>query len=239
MSDHLHPAGFCAIMLILLAYPARADISMQDVRIYTANDPPYVVVDKQGQLIGGTTVDKMLQVLEELQLSPDIIQSVPWSRALKEARNNPGVMIFPMAKTVERLKYFDFTFKIIDSYVYFYKLKHREDIQLNQLEDARKYSICVVSNDYRQEYLEAEGFTRLDFATDSTLNVKKFIHGRCDLIISTEIGLASKLKSLDQDGTIVKRLLLLDKLDSALYAAFNKTTPPEIIELFRRAAREK
>ncbi|XLM20679.1 hypothetical protein MKD33_21250, partial [Chromobacterium piscinae] len=62
--------------------------------------------------------------------------------------------------------------------------------------------------------------------------------GRCDLLPSTETGLASKLKALGLARERVVRGIKLDKLDSALYAAFNKDTPPEVIARFKAAAAE-
>lgn len=221
-----------------LALAARCLAAPPDIRIYTDNDPPYVVADQDNRLSGGLAADKVLRVLQRLGLPPDRISVMPWARAYQEAKSRPGVLIFPIAKTRERLGYLDFTFKILDSDVYFYKLRPRQDIQLHSLADARRYSVCVVLNDYRHEYLISEGFSRLEATSDSTNNVRKFLNGRCDLLPATQIGMESKLQALGASLQQVERGLRLDRLDSALYAAFNKDTPPEIIARFRKAAEE-
>lgn len=223
---------------LIIIFNKSYSIELDDVKIYTDNDPPYVVIENN-IITGGSTVDKMLKVLKKLNLPISKIEALPWARAYNEAKSKANTMIFPIAKTKERLKYLDFTFKIIDSKVYFYKLRTRKDIKLKSFEDAKKYSICVVLDDYRHEYLVGENFKRLDPTTDSTRNVKKFISGRCDLIPSTEIGIESKLKSLGEKNSLVLKILELNKLDSALYAAFNKETPVKTIEKFKLAAKEE
>ncbi|UTH75529.1 ABC transporter substrate-binding protein [Chromobacterium sp. IIBBL 290-4] len=217
--------------------PAAA-AGLDQVRIYTDDDPPYVMVSPDGQVMGGTTVEKVSRVMRKLGLPFSAMQAVPWARAYQEAKTRPFAMVFPIAKTKERQKFLDFTFKILDSDVYFYHLASRADIRLRDLDDARKYRVCVVLGDYRHEYLESEGFQKLEVTPDSTLNVKKLVNGRCDLLPSTETGMASKLKALGLERDKVARGIKLDKLDSALYAAFNKETPPDVIARFKAAAAE-
>lgn len=228
------PRLLCIGLLGLASNAGATDLSA--VKIYTDDDPPYVVVDKSNTVEGGITVDKVFKVLKKLDLPASTVEAVPWARAYNLAKSSPNVLIFPIAKTRERLQYLDFTFKIINSKVYFYRLKSRADIQLSSLDDAKSHTVCVVLNDYRHEYLKDQGFPKLDATSDSTVNVQRFIAGRCDLIVSTEIGMQSKLRALHQSEDLVTKSIGLDSLDSALYAAFNKNTPPAVIKAFKDAA---
>ncbi|KJH69181.1 substrate-binding periplasmic protein [Chromobacterium violaceum] len=230
---------FGALLAAACFYPAHgmAD-GLKRVRIYTDDDPPYVMVSPDGQVMGGTTVEKVTRVLRALGLPFSAMQAAPWARAYQQARTQPYAMVFPIARTRERQKYLDFTFKILDADIYFYRLAARADIQPRTLEEARKYSVCVVLDDYRHEFLLEQGFARLEVSPDSTLNVRKLAAGRCDLLPSTESGIAGKLKALGLERGLVARGIRLDKLDSGLYAAFNKDTPPEVIARFRAAAAE-
>ena len=226
-------------ILILLSINYRYDIfaeSIKDIVIYSDEDIPYVTVDKNGFINGGITTEPVYKVLNKLNLPNSMIERVPWARAYHDAISRPNVMIYPIVKTQERLEKLDFLFKLIDSTVYFYKLKSRHDIKVLKLNDAQKYNVCVVRDDYRAKYLMSENFKFLDEAADSTLNVKKFIEGRCDLIISTEIGIKSKLKSLKYEYNLTQKLFPLKNLDSALYAAINKNTSAEIKEKIKSAA---
>ncbi|MBX9349347.1 transporter substrate-binding domain-containing protein [Chromobacterium vaccinii] len=229
--------GALLAAILLFPMPGRAD-GLAQVRIYTDDDPPYVMVGSGGQVMGGTTVEKVTRVMRKLGLPFSALQAAPWARAYQEAKSRPYAMVFPIARTREREKYLDFTFKILDTDIYFYRLAARNDIQPRTLDEARKYRVCVVLNDYRHEFLTEQGFSKLEVSSDSTLNVRKLAAGRCDLLPSTESGIAGKLKALGLDRALVARGIRLDKLDSGLYAAFNKDTPPEVIARFRAAAAE-
>lgn len=229
--------GALLAAIFLFPTPGRAD-GLAQVRIYTDDDPPYVMVGPGGQVMGGTTVEKVTRVMRKLGLPFSALQAAPWARAYQEAKSRPYAMVFPIARTREREKYLDFTFKILDTDIYFYRLAARNEIQPGALEEARKYRVCVVLNDYRHEFLTEQGFSKLEVSPDSTLNVRKLVAGRCDLLPSTESGIAGKLKALGLDRALVARGIRLDKLDSGLYAAFNKDTPPEVIARFRAAAAE-
>ena len=112
------------------------------------------------------------------------------------------------------------------------------EVVLNPSEDAKKYKVCVVANDYRQIFLRQHGFNNLDASSDSTLNIRKFIEGRCALVLATETGLYDKLDSLKKPKALVQRLLAVEQLDSAMYAAFNKHTDPQILQAFKAAAQK-
>lgn len=228
--------GRFALMLLLLASSVVVSAqSLQDVRIVTADDPPYVQTEN-GRLSAGLVVTRLYRVLDKLGIPRSRIQVLPWSRALQEARAKPGTLIFPIGRTAEREVLFDFPVKLADYPVYFFKLADGRDLRVNNMDAARLASVCVLANDYRQAFLQGAGFTRLELASDGTQNVNKFINGRCDLIASTEIGLYAKLQALGYAPTSVQRLLPLAGLDGSLYAAFGKGTPTELVEAFRQAA---
>ncbi|WP_186644186.1 substrate-binding periplasmic protein [Fluviispira vulneris] len=210
--------------------------SIKDIIIYTDEDVPYVTVDEKGFINGGITTTVIFKVLKKLNLPEKTIVKAPWSRAYNDATTMPNTIIYPIVKTKERMEKLDYLFKIIESTVYFYKLRSRSDIQVKKFDDAKKYKICVQRNDYRSDFLMAKGFTSLEAATSSTLNVKKFVEGRCDLIVSTEIGLQSKLKAIDFDYKNIQKILPLKELDSALYAAINKETDANIKDQIKKAA---
>ena len=225
------------IISILLLYKLNIYAeSIKDIFIYSDEDIPYVTIDNNGQINGGITTEPVYKVLKKLNLPKTKLERVPWARAYHDAISKHNIVIYPIVKTPERLEKLDYLFKLLSSTVYFYKLKTRNDIKISTLNDAKKFNICVQRDDYRAKFLISEGFKFLDEATDSTLNVKKFVEGRCDLIVSTEIGIQNKMKSLKYEFNRVQKLFPLNELDSDLYAAINKETSPEIKEQIKKAA---
>ena len=225
------------ILLLLTSAAAVPAQMLQDVRIVTADDPPYVQAEN-GRLQGGLVVARLYRVLDKLGISRSRIQVLPWSRALQEARTRPGTLIFPIGRTAEREVLFDFPVKLANYPVYFFKLADGRELRINSMDTARLASVCVLANDYRQAFLQGAGFTRLELASDGLQNVNKFINGRCDLIAPTEVGLYTKLQALGHGPSSVQRLLPLAGLDGSLYAAFAKGTPIALVEAFRQAAAE-
>lgn len=222
----------CLFVYSLNIYAAN----IKDIIIYTDEDVPYVTVDEKGFINGGITTTVIFKVLKKLNLPEKTIVKAPWSRAYNDATTIPNTIIYPIVKTKERMEKLDFLFKIIDSTVYFYKLGSRSDIKVTKFDDAKKYKICVQRNDYRADFLASNGFKSIETATSSTLNVKKFVEERCDLIVSTEIGIQSKLKAINFEYKKIKKILPLKELDSALYAAINKETDVKIKDQIKKAA---
>lgn len=229
-------AKFSARLLIASAAVHTGASGLADVKIYTSADPPYVNVDAHNKVVGGLAAEKIFKMLDILKLPQDTVRSVPWARGYNLATTQAGAMVFPIAKTKQRLQNLHYAFKLTDSPVYFYKLSARSDIQIASIDDAKKYSVCAIHDDYRYEYLQDAGFKKIDAAEGGFMNIKKFLSGRCDLVLSTHAGLMSKLQKLGAQSQIVTQTIKPSDLDSGLYAAFNKNTPPEVIEAFKKAA---
>ena len=234
MNTPRHRDAVVSAGLLLFSLHSQA-AGLGDVRIYTSADPPYVDVDAQNNVVGGTTVDRIFSMLDALQLPHGMVHAVPWSRGYTLATTEAGSMIFPIAKTKARQQYLLYALKLVDIPVYFYTLSSRHDIKLKSLDDARQYSVCAIHDDYRYDYLQEQGFTKIDPADDELTNLKKFLNGRCDLVLSTESGLESKLQKLGAARQLVTQSIQPKGLDSALYAAFNKNTAPGVVQAFRQA----
>jgi polar amino acid transport system substrate-binding protein len=221
---------FLNFILIQKIYSQNFD----DLKIYTENNPPYVKVDDKNQ-ISGHVGNKVLKILKKTNISPNRIEILPWARALLDAKKRKNVMIFPFVKTKERNGIFNFAILAYKQSLNFYKLKTSKDIQVKNLEDAKKYSTCVVRNDYKHEHLLSEKFTNFEETTHQNVNVQKFLNHRCDLIISAEEGLVAKLKEFNTDINTVEKVLEVKNFDANIYIAFSPGTDQDIIDAFINA----
>lgn len=235
------------LLLLSLAYfnivTYAADF--KNLVIYTEDDPPYVTVDAKGK-VGGLTLPTLEKLLKEMNFPKEKIKVEPWARSYIEATSNPNVMIYAIVKTPERLEKLEYIQKLYDVSVYFYQLASRKDIKIKKIEDAKKYSICVVRSDYRQQHLKKLAFPKLEESTDSTKNVQKFMDGACDLAILSETGLYKKLDQLKNDKklnpkkferSLVKQAYKINEFDNDLYIAINKGTDPKTISALKEAAK--
>lgn len=206
--------------------------NFSDLKIYTENNPPYVTVNEKNE-VAGLVGEKVVKALKKLNIDNEIkIEVVPWARALVEAKKRKNVMIFPFVKTKERLGIFNFAILAYKQSLNFYKLKDAKSVTVKSIDDAKKYTTCVVRNDYRHEHLLASQFTKLEETTQQTQNVQKFLNKRCELIIIAEEGLKAKLKELNSDMSAVEKVLEAP-YDGNIYIAFSPGSDSNIIEAFK------
>ncbi|MGY3804570.1 substrate-binding periplasmic protein [Pigmentibacter ruber] len=205
----------------------------KDLKIYTENNPPYVVVNEKNE-ISGLVGEKVVKALKKLKIENEVkIEVVPWARALIEAKKQKNVMIFPFVKTKERLGIFNFAVLAYKQTLNFYKLKDTKGIEVRNLEDAKKYTTCVVRNDYRHEHLLQANFTKIEETTQQTQNVQKFLNKRCELIIIAEEGLKAKLKELYSNMNVVEKVLEVPEFDGNIYIAFSPGSDESMIQKFK------
>lgn len=231
----LRPIQWYCLLILCVASLQLGATDIGELSIYTENDPPYVTVDANGQ-VGGLTKPKLDRFLQAIPLPNPPIKVQPWIRSYNEAISKPNTLIYPIVKTAEREKKLTYLYQLLPASVYFYRLNDRQDIQIKQLADAKKYSVCAVRGDYRADFLQENEFEIIDLAADSTSNVKKLLAGRCDLAILTEIGMNSKLNQLKETAGRVRIAYAIKELDSNLYLAINSETDPEVIKKLRAIA---
>lgn len=205
-----------------------------DMKFLTENNPPYVIVNND-QPISGEIGTKVVKAFAKLKLDTKKIEVLPWTRALLSARNNKNVMLFPVAKTFERLEYLDFAIKVFEQKLYFYKLKKNQSIKLSKFDDAKNYSICVVSDTNTHEALKYEKFTNFEETNQYINNIEKFLNNRCQLIILSDRTVKEKLKDFNASLADVEQLIEAEKIDGNMYVTFSKGTNPKVIKKFKKA----
>ncbi|KAB8040827.1 transporter substrate-binding domain-containing protein [Silvanigrella paludirubra] len=228
---------YIAIVCVIINFHAK--IYSQDfnkLQIFTENNPPYVTLDTNNK-ISGEIGNQVVKILKKLNISPNKINVFPWARAYVEAAKGKNTLIFPLVKTKDRMKIFQYPILAFKQNFNFYKLKSSKNINLKSIEDAKKYSTCVVRHDARHDYLLGFNFKNLEITTEQTTNVQKFVNNRCDLIIETDEGIDAKLKELKSDKSIVEIAIEAKQFDGNLYIAFNLNTDPKIVDAFKKASK--
>ncbi|WGL59873.1 transporter substrate-binding domain-containing protein [Pigmentibacter sp. JX0631] len=220
------------IFTLIIDLTSQAN-EFNDLKIYTENNPPYVLVNEKNE-ISGLVGEKVVKALKKLKIENEVkIEVVPWARALIEAKKQKNVMIFPFVKTKERLGIFNFAILAYKQTLNFYKLRDAKGIEVHNLEDAKKYTTCVVRNDYRHEHLLQANFSKIEETAQQTQNVQKFLNKRCELIIIAEEGLKAKLKELYSNMSIVEKVLEVPEFDGNIYIAFSPGSDSFIINKFK------
>lgn len=159
----------------------------------------------------------------------------PWARAYEKALHEPNVLIYPITRTATREALFKWVGEIDKVTINFYKLRRSTDIEVNSLEDAKRYTIGVVRNDTKQTFLELNGFSRLVVSDDNNDNFQKLLNHQVQLLPMSEASARQASKAAQIDFAALDAIYSIDHQPAKIYMAFSRNTPDEIVEKARRA----
>lgn len=221
----------CSSLILALFLPIVAMAS--EIKIVTEEFPPYDFRGEDGGVEGFAT-EVVEEVLNDLEVEVQI-DILPWSRAFKMAAENPNTMLFSVVRTEEREELFHWAGVVCDVRSYLYKLKSRQDIVAEKLSDLEDYRTGVVRGWAGQKYLQKNNFKLLEEVADSDQNILKLIRGRVDLIEDYEANMIYRMKKLGFDPNLVEKIFFNTEISGPLYAVFNRATPDETVERFKKA----
>ncbi len=122
------------------------------------------------------------ETLKNAQLTDYSLSLYPWARAYEKALHEPNVLIFPLDRTPAREQLFKWVGEIHRVASRLYKMRDSEGIVVNNLEDAKQYSIGVVRNDAKQIYLQQRGLTRLVISANNHDNFQKLLNHQIQML---------------------------------------------------------
>ncbi len=223
------------VFLVLFAWSILGSSTYgQTIQIVTEDYPPYNY--KENDQLTGFSTEIIKAVVQEVGIKAKF-GLYPWPRAYNMALKMENTLIYTIARNQKRENLFKWVGPIASRTIFLYKLKERDDIQVNSLEDSKKYKIGCVRNDGFSLYMISKGFVigkNLKQVHNEELNIKKLFHGRFDLVANVELYMAFKVKSLGLDFNKLEKVYELpDK--SAYYMAFNIKTSDNIVRQFQEA----
>lgn len=216
---------------------SKSDIS--DVVIVTEDYPPYNFINEKGELDGiGYSHVKM--GLDKLGLDTEI-QVLPWARAYEMVQNQDNVLIFSMTMSDARKDMFKWISAVAQQDVYLYALKDRAgELKINSLEDAKKYVISAMNDDYTHLSLLEAGFedgVNISSTPDMGMAATQILRGQTDLFI-TGSGLddiEELVSGSEYSAKDLEVIYTVDEMKSYMYLAASMETSDEIVEKFREA----
>lgn len=220
--------GLCAGLLWITGLHAHA----QTIHGVTETTP-YTFM--RGERVQGTATEVVEKTLQSAQFNDYQIRLYPWARAYDIALKEPNVLIFLIARTAAREQQFKWAGEIMKIQYHLYRLKSRGDVVVSQLDDARRYTIGVMRDDVRQQYLQSKGFQKLAVSAQWSDNFAKLIKGQVDLVPLTEDDAASLCLEARFDCKLLERVLTLDEASTGLYMAYSKSTDDAVVQRTRMA----
>lgn len=218
--------------MALLAGMVVNHVMAEPIQVVT-EESQFITV-KNGR-IGGTATEVVELTLSRAGQTDYRIGLYPWARAYDIATNQPNVLIYLVARTPQRESLFRWVGHVTSMQYYFYKLKSRTDIDPQSLEDARQYSVGVMRDDFRHQYLLHHGFSRLVISAGVEENFQKLINGQVQLAPLTESSAAHECARKHFDCTELEQVAALGTIEAELYMAYSVATDDAVVERTRTA----
>ena len=226
--------NFFTSIVFATALLAQSVQAAEKIEIVTEDWRPFSYMEDG--VVKGTATEVVKAVMDHsgLEYSLDVY---PWARALKYATAKPNTMIFALGRSPERENKFKWVGPVTPSNNgNFYRLRTRNDIVTNTLQDAKKYSISTNNRSASQSLLQKKGFTDVEYGWHQELSIKMLIRGRVDLLVMTEQAVKGHFEKLNLSTDLVEPVFLLLKAES--FMAFSLQTDDSVVEKVRRSYRE-
>lgn len=189
----------------------------------------------QNGKVAGPASEVVEATLRRAGLTDYRLALYPWARAYDMAQQEANVLIYLIARTPARETLFKWAGEIMRIDYPVYKLRERKDIVAADLDAARNYSIGVVRDDVRQQYLQAQGFTKLVVSAHNADNFKKLLNQQVALVPMPERDAMQLCADANVDFARLEVVFTIDALASGLYMAYSLSTADEIVARTRTA----
>lgn len=205
-------------LLIIMSQQCLAKLN-----IVTENFPPAQYLDENNQLTGHI-VEKVRKALDTSAIDYSITIN-SWNTAFNTALRDPQTCIFSVSRSQEREDKFLWIAELARLDAYFYALGSK-NIKLENTEQAKKYRIAVLKNNYSHQYLLSKGFEDginllpMD-SFDNIFDIVRSRRNSIDLVIlPKQRADFQQTKQLGEDS--LQALLALNIKQPSLYFACNK-----------------
>ena len=196
------------VVVVLIFASCSALSYAESIHIVTEILPPWQTLhDEQ---LGGIATQVVKATLEEVDIDYDIM-IYPWARAYKLALEEENVLIYSIVRTQAREPLFHWVGVIGRIQEHFYKDAGRHDIQVQVLEDARKYTIITPRQDFRHQFAEKHGFN-IYLVNNQMQALKMLLSGRGDLVLDDELTLSYELGQLNLNPDKIQKVLFVPEL---------------------------
>ena len=220
---------------MLMVATARAEQpSDASLVLLTENFPPYNMAKNgknfaKDENIEGIAVDIMRETFKRAGISYNLTLRFPWERIYKLALEKPGYGVFVMARLPDREALFKWVGPIgPDDWVLLAKADSK--VQLENLEQARRYKIGAYKGDAIAESLDKQGLKPIVALRDQD-NAQKLMEGQIDLWATGDPAGRYLARQVGVSG--LKTVLRFNS--AQLYLALNKDVPDEVVARLQAA----
>lgn len=217
----------CSVLVTFLMLFVCLNAGAATLQVVT-EDSSYSALD--GDKVVGVASQVVELTLANAGITDYHMALYPWARAYDIARLEANVLIYPMIRSSAREGLFKWVGELEHVMPSFYKLRKRGDMRVKDLQDASHYTVGVVRDDSRQQYLEGKGFSRMVVSANNLDNLRKLISGQVELIPMPEREAREQCADLHIAFEDLESVFTLDELSKGLYVALSASTPDETVQ---------
>jgi polar amino acid transport system substrate-binding protein len=202
------------------------------IQIVTEHLPPYQIV-AEDKSISGFAVDIIEETMARSHFAYSL-KSYPWVRSYKLAQRKPNHCLFSVARLRSREKLFKWVGPISKvSNTTMWALKG-QDIIVDHIDDARKYTVAVNQDDIAHIGLLERGFNEkenLYVLSDAKSLVNLLVtRPEIDLIVADDTTIKFRAKIVDVSMDQLERIYEIKDMPLNFFLACSKSTDDNIIE---------
>ncbi len=219
---------------LLLACAALAPAAYGETGIRVVTETSSYAYQRGDRVEGPATevVEKTLLAAGQTDYQ---VRLYPWARAYDMALNEPDVLIYLLARTPAREQQFKWAGEIKKIQYHLFRLRERSHINVKSLADAKNYTVGVVRDDVRQQFLQGKGFTRLAVSAQWIDSFNKLIQQQVDLVPLADDGANLLCAEAHFDCTRLEKVWTLDEISTGLYMAYSMATADSTVQKTRAA----
>ncbi|MEK8033216.1 transporter substrate-binding domain-containing protein [Ideonella sp. DXS29W] len=223
---------WASAMALLMSVFALGAPHAEPIRIVT-EDSSYTYL-RNGKVTGPAT-DIVEATMKRAQLNDYKIALYPWARAYDLALQEPNVLIFLIARTQAREDQFKWAGEFMRIEYHLYKLRGRDDVTVRNLQDAKAYSVGVMRDDVRQQYLQSRGFEKLVVSARNADSLRMLLDRKVQLLPLPDNDVLRFCKEANVDPAALEKVLTLSEMTTGIYMAYSRQTPDEVVQRTREA----
>ncbi len=215
-----------ALALLASAVPA------QTIKVVT-EDSSYTYL--QSGKVAGPATEIVEATLRRAGLTDYRIALYPWARAYDMALQEPFTLIYLIARTPAREAQFKWAGEFMRIEYHLYKLRDRSDVVVRNLDDARRYTVGVMRDDVRQQYLQSRDFDKLVVSARNADSLRMLLDRKVALLPLPENDVNRFCREAQVDPAVLQKVLTLDEMTTGIYMAYSRGTPDEVVSRTRAA----
>lgn len=204
------------------------------LKFYGEESPPLFYKNEEG-VPTGAIYDITQALIERIEIDSEIA-FLPWARALFEAENHSNIVLVALAKSPQREDRFQWVGKVHDVEDVLLKLKQRDDINIQTLEQAKAYNLATIRGYATATFLKRSGFVEgenLSLVSSSDQMWSMLFKQRIDLVMSNKTTAPYEIKSAGFDIGGVEPALQFTQIRLEIAMATGLQTNAETLALLR------